>query len=125
MYAICARICIYGYIYACIYIYLISTYLYIYIYEVKLTFEMLTVRGNSIHFRHTNGCSFESVKVFETENVSTWGGIEPATFGFMPNALTYCAIMAKHLLSMFVNTGSGGIDIFEVKLTFEMLTVRG
>ena len=32
MYAICARICIYGYIYVCIYIYLISTYLYIYIY---------------------------------------------------------------------------------------------
>ena len=26
---------------------------------------------------------------------------------------------------MFLNTGSGGIDIFEVKLTFAMLTVRG
>ena len=26
---------------------------------------------------------------------------------------------------MFLNTGSGGIDIFEVKLTFDMLTVRG
>ena len=26
---------------------------------------------NSIHFRHTNGCSCGSVKVFETENVST------------------------------------------------------
>ena len=26
---------------------------------------------------------------------------------------------------MFLNTGAGGVDIFEVKLTFEMLTVRG
>ena len=26
--------------------------------------------------------------------------------------------------TLFVNTGSGGIHIFEVKLTFEMLTVR-
>ena len=26
---------------------------------------------------------------------------------------------------MLLNTGSGGIDIFEVKLTFDMLTVRG
>ena len=38
---------------------------YIDIFEVTLTFEMSTVRG------HTNGCSFESVKVFETENAST------------------------------------------------------
>ena len=41
------------------------------IFEVKLTFEILTVRGNSIHFRHTIGCSCESVKDFETENIST------------------------------------------------------
>ena len=57
---------------------------------------MLTVRGNSIHFRHTNVCSWESVKVFETENVST------ATFGFMPNALIYWAIRARHLLFYIV-----------------------
>ena len=37
----------------------------------------------SIYLRHTNGCSFELVKVFETENVSTWVGLEPPTFGFM------------------------------------------
>ena len=48
--------------------------------------------GNSIHFRHTKGCSCESVKVFETENVLTWGGLEPPTFRFMPNALTIWAI---------------------------------
>ena len=64
-------------------------------------------------------------QIFETENVSTWGGLELPTFGFMPNALTYSAIRARHLLSHVLNTGSGGIDIFEVKLTFEMLTVRG
>ena len=43
----------------------------------------------------------------------------------MPNALIYCAIRARHLLSHVFNTGSGGVDIFEVKLTFVMLTVRG
>ena len=34
------------------------------------------------------------VEVFEQENVSTWGGLEPPTFGFMPNALTIWAIHA-------------------------------
>ena len=41
--------------------------------EVKLTFEMLTVRGQQ-HSFSTHGGSCESVKGFETENVSTWGG---------------------------------------------------
>ena len=40
-------------------------------FEVKLTYEMA---GNSIHFWRTNGCFCESVKVFETEYVSTRGG---------------------------------------------------
>ena len=168
--------------------------------------EFLLCAGNSIHFRHTNGCSWEGVKAFETENFSTWGGLEPTTFVFMPNTLTYWGIRARHLLShvveywlwryryflsevniwnvncaratafifdkgtgvlgkvskflrqkisrpegdsnlqpsdwcrmlkpielsgphicgpMLLNTGSGGADIFEVNLTFEILTVRG
>ena len=37
-------------------------------------------------------------RFFETENVSTWGGLEHPTFGFMPNALNYWAIRARHLL---------------------------
>ena len=28
-----------------------------------------------------------------------WGGLEPPTFGFMPNALTISAVRARHLLS--------------------------
>ena len=54
---------------------------------------------NSIHFWHKNECSCKSVKVFETENISTWGGLKPTIFGFMPNVLTYWAIRARHLLS--------------------------
>ena len=61
----------------------------------------------------------------ETENVSTWEGLEPPIFGFMPNALTIWTIRARHLLSHVWNPGSGGIDIIELKLTFELLTVRG
>ena len=42
-----------------------------------------------------------ALKVFETENVSSWGGHEPPAFGFMPNALTIWAIRVRHLLSHF------------------------
>ena len=79
-----------------------STYncfmIYIYFWS-KVNIWNINCAGNSIHFRHTNGCSCESVKVFEIENVSTWGGLELTTFGFMQNALTYWAIRARHLLS--------------------------
>ena len=33
-------------------------------FKVKLTFEMLTVRGKQLYFRHKKGCTWESVKVF-------------------------------------------------------------
>ena len=81
--------------------------------------------GKSIHVRHTYGCSFESVKVFETENVSTGGELESPTFGLMPNALTYWATRARHLLSHVFEYCIWPYRYFEVKLTFEMLTVRG
>ena len=64
------------------------------IFEVVLTFEMLTVRGQQHSFS-----TQESVKVFETENVSTWGELEPPTFGFMRNALTISPIL--HVTSKF------------------------
>ena len=43
----------------------------------------------------------------------------------MTNALTYWAIRSRHMLSHVFSTSSGGIEIFEVKSTFDMLTVRG
>ena len=55
--------------------------------------------AKGIHFRYTNWCSCESVKVFETEDVLTWEGLETPTFGFMSNVLTIWAISAGHLLS--------------------------
>ena len=55
--------------------------------------------GNSIRFRHMNGCPCEIFKVFWTENDSTWGGLEPPTFEIMPNALTIWDIRPRHLLS--------------------------
>ena len=55
---------------------------------IKLTFEMLKLcAGNSIYFSTHERCSWQSAKVFETEHIWTWGGLEPPTFGFMPNAL--------------------------------------
>ena len=64
------------------------------------------------------------VKVLVAKNVSAWGGLEPPIFGFMPNALTTWAIRARHLL-FYSTTGFGRIDIFVVKLTFEIITVCG
>ena len=84
------------------------------------------MRGQQHSFSTHERVFLWKCQFFETENVSTWGGLEPPIFGFMPNALTSWAIRARHLLShVFFNIGSGGIDIFEVKLTFDMLTVRG
>ena len=59
----------------------------------KLIFEMLTVH---VHFRPTNGYSYEYVEDLETENISTWGGLEPPTFGIIPNALTTWVLRARH-----------------------------
>ena len=67
------------------------------IFEVKLTFEMLTVRGQQHSFSTHERVFLRKCQNFETENASTWGGLEPPTFGFMPNALTCWAIRARHL----------------------------
>ena len=66
-----------------------STYIYVCVCvcAVKFTFEMLTVQ-DCIHFRITNGCSCESVKVLETENISTWGALEPPIIRYM----SYCSL---------------------------------
>ena len=69
------------------------------IFEVKWIFEMLTVRGQQHSFSTHGRCSCECVKAVETENVSSWVGLEPPTFGFMPNALTIWAIRARYLPS--------------------------
>ena len=81
---------------------------------------MLTVCGQQHSFRHINGYLCERVNVFETENVSTYGGIEPQNFAFMPYAVTIWAIRAKHVLSHGFNAGSGGLDIFKIKLVFDV-----
>ena len=69
------------------------------IFEVKVTIEMLTVRGQQHSFStHERVFLWKYQSFLETENVWTWGGLEPPTFGFMPNALTIWAIRARHLL---------------------------
>ena len=69
--------------------------------------------------------SCESANFFETGNISIWGGLEPPTFRFMPNALTIWAIRARHLLShVFEYWLWWYRHFFQVKLAFEMLTVR-
>ena len=43
----------------------------IFFYFIFIMFEILTVHRQQHSFLHTDGCTCESVKVFETENVST------------------------------------------------------
>ena len=83
---------------------------------VNLIFKMLTNNysdatwpscslkspDNSIHLLLTNLCSWESVEVFETENVSSEWGLEPPTFGFRLNAATFSTFPFP-----FHYTGSG------------------
>ena len=64
-----------------------------------LTFEMLS---NSIHFQLTNRCSCGSVKILETENVSTWGVLNPQSLDscWMLQPIELLLIRARHLLSL-------------------------
>ena len=90
-------------------------------FEVKLTFEMVTVRQH-LFWIHDH-IFLWNCRRFWDKNASIWGELE--TFGFMSNALTIWVLSGPDICSpMFWNTGSGGIDIFVVKLPFAMLTVR-
>ena len=61
---------------------------------------MLTVCGQQHQFSSHERMFFLKVSKFlTTENVSTWGGFETPSFGFMSNALNIWAIRARHLLS--------------------------
>ena len=70
----------------------------VYIFEVKLTFEMLTVREQQHIFSTHERMFIWKCQSFWNRKFSTWGGLEPPIFGFMPNALTNWAIRARHSL---------------------------
>ena len=70
------------------------------IFEVKLTFEMLTMRGHQHSFStHERLFLWKCQSFFEAENVSTCGGIESPSIGLIPNAITIWVIRAIYLLS--------------------------
>ena len=68
---------------------------------VKLTFEMLVVRGNGIHCRLMNGYSCERIKDFDTENITNRGvGVRTPNLWIHSECFNiYC--------HKFVNTSSG------------------
>ena len=65
-------------------------------------------RATAFIFRLKNGCSWQSIDFFETENISTQGELEPPIFRFMPNALPVELPEPDTCCPMFSNTGSGG-----------------
>ena len=71
-----------------------------YIFERKVNiWNFNSAWATALIFDTETGVLVKVSKVFETKNVSTWEGLEPPTSGFMPNALTYWAIRARHVLS--------------------------
>ena len=62
---------------------------------------MITVRGKKHSFTTHERMFLRKCQIFETDNISTWGGLEPPTFGFMLTDLTIRAIRARHLLSHY------------------------
>ena len=96
------------------------------VFEVKLTFEMLTMRGQQHSFSTHELVFLGKVSKFLRQKMSRPEGdsnLQPSDSCRMlqPIELSGPDICCPMLL----NTGSDGVDIFEVKLTFEMLTVRG
>ena len=68
-------------------------------FKVKLTFEMLTVRGQQHSFSTHERVFLWKCQSFWDRKCLDLRGLEPPTFGFMLNALTYWAIRATQLLS--------------------------
>ena len=82
------------------------------IFEVKLTFEMLTVRGQQHSSSTPERMFLWKCQSFWDRKCLDLRGTRTPTFGFMPNALTIWAIRSRHLLSHVLNTGSSGIYIY-------------
>ena len=91
----------------------------VYIWNKVNIWNVNCVRATAFIF-DTQTDVLEQVSKFLRQKLSLpEGDSNPPTFEFMPNSLTIWAIRARHLLSHVFNTGSGGINIFEVKLPFE------
>ena len=74
----------------------------------------------------TLGSSCESVEVWRQKISRPEGDSNPKTSDSCRMIKKIWAIRARHLLShVFFNTGSDGIDIYEVKFIFGTLIVRG
>ena len=68
-------------------------------FEVKLTLIILTVRGKQHSFSTHERLFLWKCQSFWDRKCLDLRGLEPPTFGFMPNAVTYWAIRARHLLA--------------------------
>ena len=88
---------------------------------------MLTVHGQQHSFStHERVFLGKCQSLWDRKYLDLRGTRTPPTFPFMPNALTYWAIRARHLLSHVVEYWLWRYRyFFKVKSTFEMLTVRG
>ena len=96
----------------------------VFILEVKSAFHMLTVRGQQHSYSTHERVFLWKCQSFWDRKCLDLRGTRTPTFGFMPNALTYWAIMARHLLSHVFLHWLWRYRFFEVELTFDMLAVR-
>ena len=70
------------------------------VFDIKVTFEMLTARGQQHSFStHERMFLWKYQSFWDRKCLDLRGGLEPSIFGFVPNALIIWVIRARHLLS--------------------------
>ena len=93
------------------------------IFEVKLTFDMLTVRGKQHSFSAHERVFLWKCQSFWDRKCLDLKGTRTPKLRINAECFNLLSYQGQTFaVPCFFNTGSGGIDIFEVKLTFDMLT---
>ena len=95
------------------------------IFLVKLTFEILTVRGQQHSFStHERMFLWKCQSFWDRKCLDLWGTRTPNLRIYAEGSNHLSCQGQTFSVPCFFNTGSCSEDIFLVKLTFEMLTVR-
>ena len=96
----------------------------------RLTFDIIwyvnCVRATAFIFDTRTGGLVKVSKILRQKMSRPEGDLYPTTFGFMPNALTYWAIRARHFCPMFFGHWLWWYRYFWSKVkTFDLFTVHG
>ena len=94
------------------------------VFSVVKLFELLTVRGQQHSFSAHERMFLQKCQRFGDRKCFDPRGTWTPNLRIQSECSNYLSYQGIWF-PMYMSTGSGGMDIFVVKLTFEMLTVRG